>query len=104
MTPDTCYLTPDTWHVTHDPWHVTCDIWWGVTIISRFGIDSVLEILNKRMTEWMTELIKEWMIQVFLEQPGYTGSGKDQHSGKYEQLSEYNSTEPVLISCSRNHK
>ena len=38
----------------------------------RFGINSVLKILNKRMTELMNEL----MTKVFIEQPGYTGSVK----------------------------
>ena len=31
-------MTPDMWHFT----------WWGVNILSKFGIDSVLNILNSK--------------------------------------------------------
>ena len=63
LNPDTWHLTLDTWHLTLDTWHVTHDMWnmmggeliWKVQL-SRFGMDSVLKILN---------LINDWITKVF---------------------------------------
>ena len=56
ITLDTSHVTPDTWHLTRDTWHVTPDMWHMVggehslklsaPQFLRFGIDSVLKILN----------------------------------------------------------
>ena len=56
MTPDPWHLTPDSWPVNPDTWNVTHDMWHMVGVehslkisashLLRFGIDSVLKILN----------------------------------------------------------
>ena len=57
-------LTHDTWHVTHNMWHVTHGggveyaLKMAAPQLFQFWIDSVLKILNRRMTEWINELIK----------------------------------------------
>ena len=60
-------MTRDTWHMPPDIWHLTCDMWHMVggehslkisaPQLSRFGRDSVLKILNERISEWITEWI-----------------------------------------------
>ena len=55
------HMKRDTWSVTHDTWHVTFDMWHMVgdehllkiliPQLLRFGIDSVLKILNDRFDE-----------------------------------------------------
>ena len=62
LTLDTSHVTPDTWNLTPDTWHLICDTWHvthgGDWIFSQnvrspalwFGMNSVLKILNKRMT------------------------------------------------------
>ena len=60
LRPETWHLRPDTWHLTPDTWHRTPDTWHMVGVEHslkslaprplRFGIDSVLNILNERMT------------------------------------------------------
>ena len=75
MTPDTWHLTPDTWHVTLDMWHMVGgehSLKISAPQLLRFGIDSVLKILSKRINiEWMYESI----MTVFLENPDYIVSG-----------------------------
>ena len=46
----------------------------------RFGINSVLNILNKRMTYSMNESINESQ-KCLWNSPGYTGSGKQKNKG-----------------------
>ena len=65
----------DMWHVTPDSWHMTCEMWHMVggehslqisaSQLLRFGIESVLKILNERITDWMNKLLTK----VILEQP-----------------------------------
>ena len=76
-------MTPETWHVTRDMWHMVGgehypQLFW-------FGIDSVLKILNKRITDsvnkWNNDkdvfrtapatlgLINIWSIQHWLNSP-----------------------------------
>ena len=60
LSPNFFYMTPDTWHLTRDKWHMTCDMWhivggehslqMSAPQLLRFGIDSVLKILNERIT------------------------------------------------------
>ena len=68
MSLDTWHVTRDKWHMTHDTWHVTHEMWHMVGSeyflkmldpkLVQFGMDSVLKIPNKRMTESMNyELI-----------------------------------------------
>ena len=64
---DTGHMSPDMWHLTYDTWHLTPDM--GRILgdelslkisaphILRFGIDSVLKILNKRSSQTMNYLI-----------------------------------------------
>ena len=75
-------LAHDTWHVKRDMWHVTCDTWhvtrdkWHMVggensqknsapQLLGLGIDSVLKILNKKITYIINQLI----MKVFKEQP-----------------------------------
>ena len=61
--PETRLLTPHTSHQKHDTWNMTVDMWDMVggehslkisaPQLLRFGIDSVLKILNKKMTQWI---------------------------------------------------
>ena len=67
MTLDTWHLTPDTWHLTPDTGRLTPNMWQMVggehslhisaPQLLRFGIDSVLKILNERISLWMNKLI-----------------------------------------------
>ena len=66
------HLTPDTWYVTRDMWHMVGgehSLKISAPQLSLFGIDSVLKILKERMTQ----LINEWMMKVFIEQPRLQG-------------------------------
>ena len=52
-TRDTWHVTPDTWHITHDMWHMVGgehSLKISAPQLLQFGIDSVLNILNERIT------------------------------------------------------
>ena len=59
------HLTPETWHLTPGTWHLTCDMWQivageyslKISAPQRFGIDSVLNILNEMMTYSVNQLM-----------------------------------------------
>ena len=97
VTPDTWNLRHDMWHVTHshvtwDTWHVTREMWHMVAAerslkisapqLLQFWIDSVLKILNKRINQWMNELVSnggDWC--------GFTGSvNKEANTDIYFRL------------------
>ena len=60
-------MTYDNWHVTCDMWHATCDMWhvgegegeYSLKIsalqLLRFVMDSVLKILNQKISDSMNE-------------------------------------------------
>ena len=76
---DTCYLTADAWYVTRGMWHMVggeYSLNISTPYLLRYGIDSVLKILNKRITDWMNQSMNQLM-KVLIEQPGYQGSVKD---------------------------
>ena len=50
---DTWHVTPDRWQAAHDMWHMVGGEYYlkfSAPQLLRFGKDSVLKILNKRMT------------------------------------------------------
>ena len=52
--PSTWHLTLDTWYMTHDMWHIAGGehfLQISAPQLLRFGIDSVLKILNKMMAK-----------------------------------------------------
>ena len=67
---DTLHLTRYIWHVTCDMWLVTYDMWhmmggehslkMSAPQLIRLGIDSVLKIWRKSISEWLNELINYW--------------------------------------------
>ena len=67
------HLTPDIRHLTPDIWHVTQGTWLGGEHFLKisapqllwFGINSVIKILNERITQW----INEWITKVLIEPP-----------------------------------
>ena len=53
LTPDIWDLTPDTGHVTRDMWHMVGgehSLKMSALQLLRFWIDSVLKIINERIT------------------------------------------------------
>ena len=70
MTVHTWHVTRDMWHLPQNMWHVTPDVWHmmegehslkvSAPQLSGLKIDSVMKILNERMTysvnEWINEL------------------------------------------------
>ena len=59
------------WHMTRDMWRAACDIWhlkhgggehsfkMSAPQLLRFGIDGVMMVLNKRITNWINLWIKD---------------------------------------------
>ena len=67
-TRDTVHMTGDMWHVTPDMWHTVGgehSLKISAPQLLRFGIDIVLKILNKRITQGMNESVTK----VIVEQP-----------------------------------
>ena len=68
VTLDTWHMPFDTWQMTHEIWHVTLGGKWTFSQnfsspLLRFGIDSVVKILNKRIPYSVNELITKVFIE-----------------------------------------
>ena len=77
---DMWHQTCDTWNLTRDTWHLTCDTWdvthGGGWTFSQYFSFLALTVWDfwcfedlKVKDDWINELMNEWMMKLFIEQP-----------------------------------
>ena len=87
VTGDTWHLTPDMWYVTGDRWQVTHGVRWTLSQNFSFLALTVWDLWGfEDLEEKDSELIYQSITKLYVEKPGYTGSGKYLESSNVPRL------------------